>query len=440
MSIASLFCLQGRDNSQRVLAIQLCSLFFVLIVALLFSHSATTLIAGLLALPISALSSLRRLRDAAKPNTLVVIPSLLLLFFTLSVGFEFPTPISVIIFVLAAAVSGGFAWFSAPSANKRKSNNTYMMGYQGPHAKPATGAREARRRHEPTIGDGAQTTSHLNSNLEPNADSESFNTESEHFDDELGHEPGYQQETVYKDGDSNQFTAADNSADSFDANDANNYSPESNESSTEYQADEKRTYRVDQGALESGSMTELLKSWLIWAQNNQKMLIIAAKAVGVIFVVGIVIYLVSLLFNSTEDTEPVAVETAPIEQPLTSNETARVKLPDGFWLILQQDILVVRWMGDEGDAQPIWRLDTAKGDKSCAELIFNDGSKIRPVTVDLMADSGTEAKFSPLDNKKLINNVAMRGSFKLCGYNFSLKGSQATLSSEPAFERFIKSL
>ncbi|MDO6640308.1 hypothetical protein Q4557_10105 [Shewanella sp. 5_MG-2023] len=436
MSFSSLFCHQGRDNGQRVLAVQLSCLIFVLIIALLFAHSVTTIIAGVVALPISALSSLRRLRDAAKPSSLVAIPTLLLLFFSLSIAFSFPVAVSVTIFILAAIVSAGFAWFSAPKSNSRnqnRRNNFYVMGYQGPHAKPVAGAQRVRQRQEPTIGHGNNTSLRAESPDAANVDSansdiESFDNNS--FDDELGHEPGYQHKTVYKESELNPFNHS--------ANNAAGYNSETDEA--RYQADEKPSYRVDRGALESGSMTELLKSWLVWAQDNKKILIMAAKAIGVMCAIGLVIYLISLLFTGTEKTEIVPVETAAIEQPLASNETARVKLPDGFWLILQEDILVLRWLGDEGDAQSIWRLDTAQGDKRCAELVFNDGSKFRPISVDLMADSGTEARFSPLDNTKLINNVAMRGSFKLCGYNFSLKGSQATLSSEPAFGQFMKSL
>ncbi|ARD20693.1 hypothetical protein [Shewanella japonica] len=406
MSFASLFCRQGRDNGLRALAIQLSCLVFVLLIALLFSNSIVTLIAAVLALPICALSTLRRLKDAAKPNTLLAIPVLLLLLFSMSLSFSFPVAVSSIVFILAALTAGGFAWLAAPKTNQRKP--AYVMGYFGPHAKASVKLGDVRRRQEPVMG-GEHAFSSMTED----------NEQSVYDADDVSYEPGYQHETVYKDDIKAQQHNIDEQA--------------------AYESDDKPTYRVDRGALESGSLSELLKSWLVWGQNNQKTLMMLAKGLGVVSVITVIIYLISLLFTNS-DVEQEPVEIAPIEQPAIISETARVKLPDGFWLILQQDILIIRWLGDEGDAQSIWRLDNAEGDKRCAELVFNDGSKFRPMQVDLMADSGTEARFSPLDNAKIINNIAMRGSFKMCGFNFSLKGSQATLSSQPDFAHYLKSL
>ncbi|WP_416384801.1 hypothetical protein [Shewanella sp. TC10] len=416
MSIASLFCRQGRDNGLRALAIQLSCLVFVLIIALLFSNTVVTLIAAAIALPVCGLSSLRRVKDAAKPNSLIAAPLTLLLIFSLSLSLSFPAVVSSIVFILAALVSAAFAWLPAPKTNQRKM--TYVMGYNGPHVKSDSASGQARRRREPTIGESGHG----------NLNSDGFDDEQAY---EQGFEPGYQQETVYKE---EQDTAS-----GFGGSEQGYSAQNQDDSDSAYAADDKPSYRVDRGALESGSLSELLKSWLIWAQSNQKALIMVAKGLGIVLAISLIIYLISLLFSGDE-VEQAPVEIAPITQPENISETARVKLPDGFWLILQQDLLVLRWLGDEGDAQPIWRLDTAEGDNRCAEMIFNDGSKFRPMQVNLMADSGTEARFSPLDNKRIIDSIAMRGSFKLCGYNFSLKGSQATLSSQPAFEKYLKGL
>ncbi|MEZ9139978.1 MULTISPECIES: hypothetical protein [unclassified Shewanella] len=412
MSFASLFCRQGRDNGLRAIAIQISCLVLVLLISLLFANTVVTLIAAVIAIPVCALSCLRRLRDAAKPSSLVALPVTLLILFSLSLSLSFPAVVSSVLFILGVAVAAGFGWFADSKTNQRKT--VYVQGYNGPHNKDDAGHGHARRRREPTIGE--QNQSSFNTEDVDSGSDASF------YDEEHGYEPGYQQETVYKE----TPTAA-------------NHSEIPEDSESQYGADDKPSYRVDRGALESGSLSELLKSWLIWAQGNQKMLIMVAKGLGVVLAISIIIYLISLLFTG-EEVEQAPLETAPIEEPVTINDTTRVKLPDGFWLILEDEVLVLRWLGDEGDAQSIWRLDTAEGDKRCAEMTFNDGSKFRPMQVDLMADSGTEARFSPLDNSRIINNVAMRGSFKLCGYNFSLKGSQATLSSQPAFEKYIKGL
>ena len=146
-------------------------------------------------------------------------------------------------------------------------------------------------------------------------------------------------------------------------------------------------------------------------------------------------YLVFALVNvfSSDETEQAAhLDGISHQQQASTREM--VKLPDGFWLALEGEILIVRWLGDSGAAQNMWRLATATGDKTCANLEFNDGSRYRPITVDLLNDGASEARFTPLDKDAIVNDVALRGSFKLCGYEFNLKGSQATLMQNPQFD------
>ncbi|MGL4446289.1 MAG: hypothetical protein ACRCUZ_00955, partial [Shewanella sp.] len=66
-----------------------------------------------------------------------------------------------------------------------------------------------------------------------------------------------------------------------------------------------------------------------------------------------------------------------------------------------------------------------------------NGTEYRPVTVDLTADSATEARFSPLDTAGIIVDLARRGSLGLCGYKFSLKGSQAVLEQNRTFANYL---
>ncbi|MCS6179427.1 hypothetical protein [Shewanella baltica] len=120
-----------------------------------------------------------------------------------------------------------------------------------------------------------------------------------------------------------------------------------------------------------------------------------------------------------------------------AGERVTLALPDGFSVALEDDILIMRWLGEKGKAQNLWSLATAKGDKTCSLLSFNNGTDYRPVTVDLKADSATEARFTPLDTQAIIVDLARRGSISLCGYKFSLKGSQAILEQNRTFGDYI---
>lgn len=120
-----------------------------------------------------------------------------------------------------------------------------------------------------------------------------------------------------------------------------------------------------------------------------------------------------------------------------AGERVTLALPDGFSVALEDDILIMRWLGEKGEAQNLWSLATAKGDKTCSLLSFNNGTDYRPVTVDLKADSATEARFTPLDTQAIIVDLARRGSISLCGYKFSLKGSQAILEQNRTFGDYI---
>ena len=81
---------------------------------------------------------------------------------------------------------------------------------------------------------------------------------------------------------------------------------------------------------------------------------------------------------------------------------------------------------------------SGSGDKSCQTISFNKGEAIRPIGV--LVDNGSDyfASFSPLDSKELIQALAFRGNFSLCGYNFSLKGSQAVLGKNSQYAPFLE--
>ncbi|MFT5235854.1 MAG: uncharacterized membrane protein YhaH (DUF805 family) [Shewanella sp.] len=181
------------------------------------------------------------------------------------------------------------------------------------------------------------------------------------------------------------------------------------------------------GRPEAGVTFEL---WRTWAKQNQTLLFGVA---GTCLLLMVLSSLWSMLDSSEDAPEQASIEHAPQESVARSE----VRLPDGFSLLLEDDLLIMRWLGEADVPGVIWSLATAKGDNSCAELVFNDGSQYRPQSVELMADSSIEARFTPLDTAKIINDIALRGSIKLCGYKFSLKGSQSALAKSGAFVPYL---
>ncbi|MBS0042614.1 hypothetical protein KFE26_09910 [Shewanella sp. M16] len=212
-------------------------------------------------------------------------------------------------------------------------------------------------------------------------------------------------------------------------------------------AEEVRQRRAE--AKDSGSMTELFRGLFEFLAPLKRFLVLpkiklpkverrywrpAGIGCGVVLLIALVW---GLWPNGDSETgDGAEVVTVNAIAPY-AGERVTLALPDGFSVALEDDILIMRWLGEKGKAQNLWSLATAKGDKTCSVLSFNNGTDYRPVTVDLKADSASEARFSPLDTQAIIIDLARRGNISLCGYKFSLKGSQAILEQNRTFGDYI---
>jgi len=115
-----------------------------------------------------------------------------------------------------------------------------------------------------------------------------------------------------------------------------------------------------------------------------------------------------------------------------------IAMPDNFNLYLSaHQGITMHWQADLVDNGELWSLLTAKGDKSCQSMTFNKGSSLRPFLVLVENGSDYFASFSPLDSKELVQALAFRGKFSLCGYSFSLKGTQAVLGKHTSYAPFL---
>jgi len=142
------------------------------------------------------------------------------------------------------------------------------------------------------------------------------------------------------------------------------------------------------------------------------------------------------LFDSEVIPEQTMVKHPETEKPKQRNN--KIEMPDSFWVMLDQnDALTIGWQGDYQKDGEIWSALTAKGDKDCFEINFTIRDEYRAMRVAVKNQGDYYADFSPVDTKKLIQSIANRDKFKLCGYEFSLKGTQAKLRNNKKYDSFF---
>jgi len=143
---------------------------------------------------------------------------------------------------------------------------------------------------------------------------------------------------------------------------------------------------------------------------------------------------VSFINNSeTSDSTPLIVEEEPVIESSIDRQHM-LNMPDDFTLYASQyNGLIINWQADEQQDGVYWQQLTLEGDNSCKEITFNNGDTVRPIEVFIENTTDYFAHFSPLDTQNLLKQIAFRGKFTLCGYEFSLKGSQSALGRHPYY-------
>ncbi len=381
MLLKSLFCTHGYDNGPRLLVVSFAFYIAVLLASML--STAMALVLGIAGIVVLALSSWRRLKAAAHSVSmlgLTLAPSVAFLAFSV-------LDISIISLVINLLLGVGLTAFVA--GLKDSERRVYVMGYAGPALEMTPNVDRMKSRVEPNVRIEPMLSHHSEIALDANA---------------------------------SEFQQTANSAEVRD--------DESQSSTAEF---------VEPSAAEQ-QLNEFLLRWSEFVRLN-KLPVSIAISVVLIASVGASLWL-SVSSDEVADKKPLEPQQ---NTPLAQTQRVSVKLPDGFALVLEssvtqtQPILVMRWLGDEGQAEQLWSLASAQGDRRCANLTFNDGTQYRPIEVSLLLDSATEARFSPLDTQRIVKDMARRGSVKLCGYNFSLKGSQAAIGRSPEFADILGS-
>ncbi|TYK66362.1 DUF805 domain-containing protein [Colwellia echini] len=385
------FCLKGFDNRSRFFATTLFTLLSFIILSAIFSDTLIISIVILFILTaVLVCSTKRRLHDARLTTNWQLVPGgLFLLIGILSLFIDSTS--SYYLFVLPLLSTALLLTY--PSKSK-KPKDAYIFGYYGP-------VDLSRYISEPT-------TQANNRRIEPT----------------LAVTQGNQQQQT------SENIAEVNTIAAFNANLNENYStgyvnPPENDSFT----DNKQT-----------DIGELIR--LKFLSNRQLQLGIIA-AVALIFI-GVFINSIINAFNQPDELitpAKIAEEQVTPQSPLIALVADRdhlLGMPDNFNLYLSQyKGLIIHWQADKVNDGERWSLASAKGDKSCQEISFNKGDSIRPLAV--LVENGGEyfASFSPLDSAELIQALAFRGNFTLCGYNFSLKGTQAILGKNNQYAPFL---
>jgi uncharacterized membrane protein YhaH (DUF805 family) len=190
-------------------------------------------------------------------------------------------------------------------------------------------------------------------------------------------------------------------------------------------------------------MGEIIRLKLL--SNRKAQLIIAIIIAITLISVG-----ASLLMAPLSETEQVqitqAAQKTPEKTQIIIERKHPLAMPDDFSLFISQHQgIIINWQADEVNTSLLWSQSSAQGDDSCQQISFNKGNPIRTLSVQVENDTAVAngvynnyfASFSPLDSKVLIQALAFRGSFSLCGYDFSLKGSQAAIGKNMQYAKWV---
>lgn len=174
--------------------------------------------------------------------------------------------------------------------------------------------------------------------------------------------------------------------------------------------------------------------------NKKAQLLITALVA--LTLISVAISWIASYLNSADKTltEETSQQAASFE-PILTRENPLV-MPDNYTLYLSEHQgITVNWQADEVTNTLLWSQLTAQGDESCKQIDFNKGEPIRTLSVQVEMNAGVKsdyfASFSPLDSQTLMQALAFRGSFSLCGYDFSLKGSQAAIGKNEQYAQWV---
>jgi hypothetical protein len=374
--LRAIFCLKGVDDRSRFFVTSMVTLFGFILFSIIFSAYFALNLVILVGLSIVlACSTKRRLRDAKLNKNWQLVPAVLL-FLTGLLNLVIESSGSYYLLMLPLLSSALLLTY--PSKNSQV-NSHYILGYYGPvdlsqYRHQPSSTQTHNRRIEPTLVAGANKTANETIVINEKTVQES------NINDDFEHD----------------------------------------------------TKQADLG--------ELIRINLL---SNRKLQLTTIVFITVLFVAIFASSFVSpvnpQLSEEIQQNNEQQVNTAAQTINMSANREHLLAMPDNFNLYLSAyQGIIIQWQADEIANGELWSQLKAEGDKSCQSIKFNKGTPLRPLAV--VVENGNEyfASFSPLDSKELVQALAFRGKFSLCGYSFSLKGSQAVLGKHQQYAKFLE--
>ena len=171
--------------------------------------------------------------------------------------------------------------------------------------------------------------------------------------------------------------------------------------------------------------------------NNKNAKLSLMTLVLTVAIAMLITYLLTDSKNSTNEAASTEKTLNSTEQTTKAGENP-LAMPDDFTLYSSAyGGLIINWQADTSIQQTLWDIRQANGDSSCQQITFNNQDTFRTTLVTVENNNRYFAEFSPLDTEKLVKSLAARGSFTLCAYSFSLKGSQAALGKHAFYGELL---
>lgn len=169
------------------------------------------------------------------------------------------------------------------------------------------------------------------------------------------------------------------------------------------------------------------------------------KVSGIVIAVLLLLTTIALITPLFENETNSQVSEEPEKIEFVKERLDKIEMPDQFWMMLDQnDALTIGWEGDIktdedlADNGVYWSAATGKGDKDCVDLHFSLGEDIRALLVTVKNDGDYYADFSPVDTRLIVQSIANKDQFKLCGYEFVLKGTGKMLRKNKKYAKYLK--
>lgn len=185
---------------------------------------------------------------------------------------------------------------------------------------------------------------------------------------------------------------------------------------------------------------QLAKTVLNIINKNRKL---SAYICSVISLLIIIIILFSSDDNETLEQHSNLLEQTDKNDNLNivtglNNTQYKVAFHDNFSLMTNAyKGVVINWQGEHSEKNTLWDIRRTTGNKACEYMQLNSKDRYRTISVINDDVKGYLAYFSPLDSESIIKSLARKNSFTLCGYEFSLKGSQTLLGKHTYYSNFL---